>query len=128
MSSILAEKHDEIVQLKSEIVLLQNNLDSSEEQLKKRLSSMKNRIEQEERTKTSDNIKAFETKIEGLTKTKYDSKLRIKRLESDYKDLQTEFQSYRSEKTFQEEQRDLYVHQIEEKLSVLQKTHLDMKQ
>ena len=83
----MAEKQDEVVQLKSEIVLLQNNLDTSEEQLKKRLSNMKTRIEQEEKLKTSDNIKSLESKIEALTKTKADNKLRIKRLETEYNEL-----------------------------------------
>lgn len=60
------DNEEQSVKLKSEIVLLQLKLDTAEENLKKKMSQMKTKIEEDIRSTVADQIQQFEHKIKLL--------------------------------------------------------------
>lgn len=60
------DNEEQSVKLKSEIVLLQLKLDTAEENLKKKMSQMKTKIEEDIRGTVADQIQQFEHKIKLL--------------------------------------------------------------
>ena len=60
------DNEEQSVKLKSEIVLLQLKLDTAEENLKKKMSQMKTKIEEDIKGNVADQIQQLEHKIKLL--------------------------------------------------------------
>ena len=114
--------------MKSEIVLLQNHIDSSEEDLTKKLNTMREKLSKEAKENVKTMITQLEGEIDDSNKRDRDQKAKLKRVHEDYKALQEEFGNYRDEKLLQEEKRDEHVLDIEKKLTSLSKIDINMKQ
>ena len=102
--------------MKSEIVLLQNRIDSSEEDLTKKLNTMREKLSKEAKENVKTMITQLEGEIDDSNKRDRDQKAKLKRVHEDYKALQEEFGNYRDQKLQQEEKKDEYVTDIERKL------------
>ena len=120
VTSVMVEKEEIIIKLKSEIVLLSNKLELNEEKFQEKLANQKRKLEYEFKSQYNDKIKDLEGQVSDLEKQKKDQRKRLTRLNEDHKELSQEFTKFRKEKEDQEFIRNKQFKSLEDKISSLQ--------
>lgn len=109
----MIEHEESSVKLKSEIVLLQRKLDTSDETQKKKIAMMKSKIEEDVQAGVSNQVKELQSAIKLMTQ-KHDNQMdKNKRLANQLEELQTEFKNYKEEKYTQEKQGKQHLKNVE---------------
>lgn len=77
ITNLLAEREDNTIKLKAEVVLLQQKLTDSESNVKKRILDMRKKVENEEQKRSQDMIDDLNSQIQKLKSGSEDQKQRI---------------------------------------------------
>lgn len=98
VTNILVENEESCLKLKSEIVLLKNQIDQNSAMTSKQLQQMRHKVEGENERANGQTINNLTGKKEKLTHENTLQKDRIDKQSLEYKDLHVELTRFRSEK------------------------------
>lgn len=127
VTTILVENEENMLKLKSEIVLLKNQIDQNSVHTSKQIQQMRERVEHENEKENGQTIADLTEKRDRLTHENELQKQRIDQLNSDYKKLHAEFSRFREEKKDLDGTREKNVTELEHKFSTLSKIHVNAK-
>ena len=117
---IMVDKEEAVIQLKSEKVLLKNQLELNEEKYQSTLEEQQKRLAREFKDQYDDQIKSLQTNVSALEAQRTDLRSRLVRLQGEHEELALEFTKFRKDKELQEAARNAQYKALEDRITTQQ--------
>ncbi|CDW76064.1 UNKNOWN [Stylonychia lemnae] len=125
ITSTMVEKEEIIIKLKSEIVILKNQMGVNDQRFEKRVLEERETYSKKLQLKFKEQIQQLETNKEDLTREREQILQRIDQIQSDYDKLGIDFQNYRNLSSQRENDSNILLEGLQFKLKEANQLLLD---